>query len=229
MDRKAELAANLVAVRERIDAACARARRTDSVTLIAVTKTYPASDIRLLAELGCTDIGENKDQEARGKHAELAGLGLTWHMIGQLQSNKAASVSRWADVVHSVDRDSLLAPLGKDPAGDSVTVLIQVNIDDVPIAGRGGAVPDAVPALVERILDADGLVLGGVMGIAPPGGDASAAFARLATAHDRVLALAPGARMRSAGMSEDLEEAIAHGATHVRVGGAILGKRTYLQ
>jgi PLP dependent protein len=142
-----------------------------SVHLIVVTKTFPASDIALLASLGVTDVGENKDQEASLKHAELGALSSTlrWHMIGQLQSNKAKSVARWADVVHSVDRSSLVGALssGAELAGRALSVLIQVNLDPSPVAGRGGAVPDFVPELAELVSSAPGLSLGGVMGVAP--------------------------------------------------------------
>jgi len=231
MDRRDELADNLARVRRRIDDARTDAGRSDEVTLIVVTKNFPASDVRLLAELGCTQVGENRDQEAREKAAEVADARLTWHMIGQLQGNKAKSVAHWADVVQSLDRASLLAPLASvDRSGRApLRILIQVNIDDVPIEGRGGALPDQVTGLAEQVIATDGLTLAGVMGIAPPGGDARAAFDRLAQAHAKVLRLAPEAGMRSAGMSDDLEAAIAAGATHVRVGGAILGKRPYLQ
>jgi pyridoxal phosphate enzyme (YggS family) len=227
--RLEELRANLAAVHARIDSARAACGRTDPVHLIVVTKTFPASDIALLASLGVTDIGENKDQEASLKHAELGSLAssLRWHMIGQLQSNKAKSVAKWADVVHSADRPSLLAPLA---SGDrSLSVLIQVNLDPVPVAGRGGAVPSSVPELAALIADTPGLVLAGVMGVAPFPGDPVDAFARLAAVRASLLASYPTASMMSAGMSDDLEEAIAAGATHVRVGGAVLGNRSYLK
>jgi pyridoxal phosphate enzyme (YggS family) len=227
--RLEQLRANLAAVHARIDAARAACGRTDPVHLIVVTKTFPASDIALLASLGVTDIGENKDQEASLKHAELGSLAssLRWHMIGQLQSNKAKSVAKWADVVHSADRPSLLAPLA---SGDrSLSVLIQVNLDPVPVAGRGGAVPDFVPELADLVAGTPGLVLAGVMGVAPFPGDPADAFARLAAVRASLLASYPSAQMMSAGMSDDLEEAIAAGATHVRVGGAVLGNRSYLK
>ena len=114
-DRKDEIAARLAAVRDRIAAACGAAGRSPGdVTLIAVTKTYPVSDIRLLSELGVRDIGENKDQEAAPKAAETAALGLplTWHFVGQLQTNKTASVVSYAEVIHSVDRLRLVRALG---------------------------------------------------------------------------------------------------------------------
>ena len=227
--RREQLRANLAAVHARIDAARAASGRTDEVSLIVVTKTFPASDIALLASLGVTDIGENKDQEASLKHAELGSLSssLRWHMIGQLQSNKAKSVAKWADVVHSVDRPSVLAPLA---SGDrDLSVLIQVNLDPIPVEGRGGAVPAAVADLAASIAGFDRLTLAGVMGVAPHPGDPVAAFWRLAAVQVSLLEQYPTATMMSAGMSDDLEAAIAAGATHVRVGGAVLGNRSYVQ
>jgi pyridoxal phosphate enzyme (YggS family) len=231
--RLEQLRANLAAVHARIDAARAACGRTDPVHLIVVTKTFPASDIALLASLGVTDVGENKDQEASLKHAELGSLSSTlrWHMIGQLQSNKAKSVARWADVVHSVDRSLLVGALsaGASSAGRALSVLIQVNLDPEPVSGRGGAVPSSVPELAELVSSAPGLSLGGVMGVAPHPGDPVDAFARLAAVRASLLSSYPQAQMMSAGMSDDLEEAIAAGATHVRVGGAVLGNRSYVK
>ena len=231
--RLEQLRGNLAEVHARIDAARAACGRTDSVHLIVVTKTFPASDIALLASLGVTDIGENKDQEASLKHAELGSLSssLRWHMIGQLQSNKAKSVAKWADVVHSVDRSSLVGALssGAVAASRALSVLIQVNLDPEPVSGRGGAVPDFVPELAALVSSVPGLSLGGVMGVAPFPGDPVDAFARLAAVRASLLASYPSAQMMSAGMSDDLESAIAAGATHVRVGGAVLGNRSYLK
>ena len=231
--RLEQLRSNLAAVHARIDTARAACGRTDPVHLIVVTKTFPASDIALLASLGVTDVGENKDQEASQKHEELGALSSTlrWHMIGQLQSNKAKSVARWADVVHSVDRSSLVGALsaGASSAGRDLSVLIQVNLDPSPVAGRGGAVPDFVPELAELVSSAPRLSLGGVMGVAPHPGDPVDAFARLAAVRASLLSSYPQAQMMSAGMSDDLEAAIAAGATHVRVGGAVLGNRSYLK
>jgi len=229
--RSAELAGNLSRVRERIAAACdSVGRDPDAVTLVAVTKTFPASDVRLLAELGVTDIGENRDQEARPKHEECADLPLRWHFVGGLQTNKTRSVASYADVVHSVDRLSLVAALA-DAAGRSsreVTALVQVNVGargDAAAAGRSGVPPDLAPELADAVAGAAGLELGGVMAVAPLGGDADAAFARLARVAERIRADHPGASIVSAGMSGDLDQAIRHGATHVRIGTALLGHR----
>jgi PLP dependent protein len=230
-ERKSELAARLSAVRDRIAAACrAAGRGVDEVTLIAVTKTRPVSDIRLLNELGVPDIGENKDQEAAPKAAEAAALGLevTWHFVGQLQTNKASSVVSYAQVIHSVDRLRLAAVLGSRvrTVGRTVTCLVQVSLDGDP--ARGGAVGQQVMTVADAIAGEDGLVLGGVMAVAPLGMAADAAFAMLRGVADEVRSAHPGAAMISAGMSEDLEPAIEAGATHVRVGTALLGGRSVL-
>src|SRR5215468_10412979 len=224
--RADELSANLKALRARIAAACALAGRPASdVTLVAITKTFPASDVRLLAELGVCDVGENKDQEA----AACADLDppLRWHFVGQLQVNKCKSVVRYADVVHSVDRAPLIQALGAraQAAGRVVTCLIQVDLDPDPNPARGGAPPGSVAALAAQIAAAGGLRLGGVMAIAPLGSPPRPGFRRLAEIAAAVRADHPGAVMISAGMTGDLEEAVAEGATHVRVGTALLGSR----
>jgi PLP dependent protein len=232
--RRADLTANLAAVRARIEAACAATGREPSeVSLIAVTKTFPVSDVMLLSELGIADIGENRDQEAAPKAAacEAAGVLVRWHFVGHLQVNKTASVARYADVVHSVDRERLVRALGRGAvaAGRSLLCLVQVSLDDPGGPGatgeRGGADPGQVVDLAGAITAEPGLVLGGVMAIAPLGRPARPAFARLREIAETVRAVHPGAAMISAGMSGDLEDAIAEGATHVRVGTALLGGR----
>jgi pyridoxal phosphate enzyme (YggS family) len=231
--RRAELAGNLAELRERIAAACETAGRTAAdVTLIAVTKTFPASDVRLLASLGITDVGENRDQEAAPKAAACADLvpPLRWHFVGQLQVNKCASVVRYAQVVHSVDRLRLVRALGSRAreAGRIITCLIQVNLDPDATAAeahRGGALPAEVPGLASAVAAEDGLLLGGVMAVAPLGAPPRPAFRRLAAVAADVRASYPGAMMISAGMTGDLEDAIAEGATHLRIGTALLGGR----
>ncbi|RFU41991.1 YggS family pyridoxal phosphate-dependent enzyme [Actinomadura logoneensis] len=225
--RRAELAANLAEVRERIAAACAAAGRDPGdVTLVAVTKTFPASDVRLLAGLGLAQVAENRDQEAAPKAAECADLDLTWHFVGQLQTNKAKSVASYAGVVQSVDRPRLVRALAQaaGAADRTVRCLVQVSLDEGE--GRGGADPADVPSLADAIAAADGLELGGVMAVAPLGADPRPAFERLARVANEVRLSHPGATIMSAGMSGDLESAIACGATHVRVGTALLGGRS---
>ncbi|MFI5641028.1 YggS family pyridoxal phosphate-dependent enzyme [Streptomyces goshikiensis] len=226
--RRAFLAGRLAAVRERIaEAARAAGRDHTGITLITVTKTWPADDVRLLAGLGVRDVGENQDQQASAKAAACAGLApaLSWHFIGQLQNNKAPSVARYADMVHSVDRASLVSALGKaaERAERELRCLIQVSLDGT--AGRGGAHPDEVPRLAALIAGRPGLTVAGVMAVAPPREPAGQAFARLEPVRERLLGEHPGAVVMSAGMSGDLEAAIAAGATHVRVGSAVLGHR----
>jgi pyridoxal phosphate enzyme (YggS family) len=230
-DRREELAAALAEVERRIDDACRAAGRSRSeITLIAVTKTYPASDVRLLAELGVSHVGENRDQEAAAKAAECAGLGLTWHFIGQLQTNKVRSVASYAHMVHSVDRPRLVDALSREAvrAEREVDCLIQVALDAAPgegDAGRGGAAPQEVPALAGLVAKAEGLRLRGVMAVAPLGEDPAAAFARLRAVAERLREEHPAADVISAGMSGDIPQAVANGATHLRVGTALLGRR----
>jgi len=228
-DRRAELASNLAALRARVATACDRAGRdVTEITVIAVTKTWPASDVRLLAGLGVTDIGENRDQEAAPKAAACADLTLTWHFVGQLQTNKCRSVVHYADVIHSVDRPHLVRVLAREArrARRVITCLVQVSLDDhVESAQRGGVAAGEVVALAAQVAAQDGLRLGGVMAVAPLGGSASDAFRRLAEVADEVQAAHKDASMISAGMTGDLEEAIEAGATHLRVGTALLGAR----
>jgi PLP dependent protein len=232
-ERAAEVAEGLARVRTRIDAARRSAGRTDPVHLVVVTKTFPASDVGILSTLGVEDVGENRDQEARAKREESGSqaVGLRWHMIGQVQRNKAASVARWADVVESVDRPEIAAALarGAQAAGRRIEVLLQVALDPQPRPDRGGVDPREVVALAEVVAGEPALELAGVMGVAPFPGDPGAAFALLARVSDELRERWPGARRISGGMSGDLEEAIAHGATQVRVGGAVLGARSLVQ
>lgn len=269
--RSEELAANLAAVHARIDRAMEAAGRQDRPTLIVVTKFFPAADVLRLHRLGVRDVGENRDQEAAAKAAEVTELlragtaapgspgapagpaddpasepaddpaadpasgpaandeVLHWHFIGQLQSNKARSVTGYADHLHSVDRSSLLkalikvAPSAEEPP---LTCLIQVDLrDPVPADGRGGADPALILELADRIAAAPGLALGGLMAVAPLDEPAAPAFRRLRELSAQLRERHPGADMISAGMSGDLEEAVAHGATHLRVGRDVLGAR----
>jgi pyridoxal phosphate enzyme (YggS family) len=234
--RRDHLASRLNDVRARIDRARLQAGRVDEITLVVVTKTFPASDVELLAELGVSDVGENKDQEAKAKHADVRALNLRWHMIGRLQRNKAASVCRWADVVESVDRVALVEALADaaervmrpEPLG----VLVQVSVDPPDRVNRGGA-PISDVLDIARAIDArPQLRLDGVMAVAPhpeTGISADRAFASLAQVSQELVREWPRASVISAGMSHDLEVAIACGATQVRIGGAILGERPRVQ
>jgi pyridoxal phosphate enzyme (YggS family) len=226
--RRDEIAAGLDDVRRRIaDAASAAGRSADSVTLVVVTKFFPASDVRLLAELGVTDVGENRHPEAGDKLAECGDLGVRWHFIGGLQSNKAVAVGSYADVVESVDRLKLVNALnrGAHQRSHEVDVLLQVSLDPPGREDRSGADAADLPALADAVEEAGMLRLRGLMAIAPLDEDARAAFERLAEVRASFVAGRPEATWLSAGMSNDFEAAIEAGATHVRVGSAILGAR----
>ncbi|MFC3690319.1 YggS family pyridoxal phosphate-dependent enzyme [Aquipuribacter hungaricus] len=231
-DRRAELVQGLGRVRARVADACAAAgRRTTEVTLVVVTKTYPADDVAALAALGVRDVGEAREQELRDKRERLDPVGgtgeplLRWHVVGRLQRNKARSVGRLADVVHSVDDPRLVVPLarGAADAGRTLGCFAQVSLDGDP--ARGGAPVDDLPALCDLLAGTDGVRLLGLMAVAPLGADPASSFARLASLAAGVAASYPGADALSAGMSGDLEQALAHGATHLRVGAAVLGPR----
>ncbi|HEY7222397.1 MAG TPA: YggS family pyridoxal phosphate-dependent enzyme [Micromonosporaceae bacterium] len=249
--RRAELAKNLDAVRERIATACRTAGRDPGeVRLVVVTKTYPAADVLRLVWLGVRDVGENRDHEAAAKAAKVAAAGaagadVRWHFVGHLQRNKCRSVVRYAAMVHSVDSVRLARALdhaarehadesaNAGPATDRLAVLVQVSLDGDPTRGGavlgGGDEDVALDRVVDAIANAQGLRFRGLMAVAPLHWDPDAAFATLAAIVDRVRAGYPDATVLSAGMSGDLEQAIRHGATHVRVGSAVLGERPPLR
>lgn len=236
-DRRTELADSLTAVEERIASACAAAgRKREEVTLIVVTKTYPASDVRLLHELGVRHVAENRDQDAAPKAAACSDLDLRWHFVGQLQTNKVRSVASYADVVQSVDRLKLVNSLSAAAvrAERELGCLIQVALDaeSGERGERGGVAPDGIDELAAVIDGAPGLRLDGLMTVAPLAGPYAgrqqAAFERLMELSSCLRAGHPAANMVSAGMSADLEQAVAAGATHVRVGTAVLGVRPRL-
>ncbi|TDD82822.1 YggS family pyridoxal phosphate-dependent enzyme [Saccharopolyspora karakumensis] len=235
-ERRAELAESLAEVRERLAKAChAAGRSPEEVELLAVTKTFPASDVALLSDLGLSAFAENREQEARGKVAEFAELrpqaARRWHMVGQLQRNKARAVARWADVVESIDSERLAEALSRAVGNVLETgerelpldVLVQVSLDGS--TGRGGCAPEDVPRLADMITRTSDLRLRGVMAVAPLGGDAAVAFDTLSSISERLRVDHPEAVDVSAGMSGDLESAVAHGSTRVRVGTALLGGR----
>lgn len=187
-----------------------------------MTKFHPASLVRELVELGVRDVGENRHQEAAAKAADVDDARVRWHFVGQLQSNKAKAVRAYASTVHSVDRESLVRALSGDD-GRETGVFLEIGLSDEP--GRGGVDPAAAESLAELVLAAPGLRLLGVMGVAPLGAEPRAAFARLRGVSERIRGLDPGAVAISAGMSGDFREAILEGATHLRIGTAITGKR----
>ncbi|BCL31259.1 YggS family pyridoxal phosphate-dependent enzyme [Streptomyces aurantiacus] len=241
-DRRTELAANLATVEERIVAACVAAgRKREDLTLIVVTKTYPAEDVRILSELGVRHVAENRDQDAAPKAAACSDLPLSWHFVGQLQTNKVRSVVGYADVVQSVDRARLVTALSKEAVrtGREVGCLIQVALDaeqsaagKAGLGARGGVGVEGVEELGALVAEAPGLRLDGLMTVAPLtgpyAGREQAAFERLMDLSTDLRRAHPAANMVSAGMSADLEQAVAAGATHVRVGTAVLGVRPRL-
>jgi pyridoxal phosphate enzyme (YggS family) len=214
-DRLADVRASIA------DAASEAGREASDITTIVVTKFHPASLVAELAALGVLDIGENRHQEAQAKAAELAALHLRWHFVGQLQSKKARQVRSYASAIHSVDRESLVDALRSDEA--SVDCFVQVNLTDDP--GRGGVAPALLVGLVGKVLATPGLDLRGLMAVAPLGEPARPAFARVREWSERVRRIAPEAVFLSMGMSHDYRDAIAEGATHLRIGTAITGNR----
>lgn len=203
------------------DAARAAGRSPEELTTIVVTKFHPASLVRELAGLGVHDVGENRHQEAQAKAAELADLDLRWHFVGQLQSKKARQARAYASVIHSVDRVSLVDALRSDES--DVDCFVQLNLTDDP--ARGGVADRDLEPLVDHVLATPGLRLLGVMAVAPIDEQPRRAFERVRLASERVRRIAPDAVSISAGMSQDYADAIAEGATHLRIGTAITGNR----
>lgn len=219
--RSQELSANLDSIRARIGAAVQGSGRSpDEVTLIVVTKTFPASDVQILYDLGVRDFGENRDQEASVKSLELPD-DCRWHFQGQIQSNKLKSIAEWADVLHSIDDISHARKLNSLVAEKDV--FVQVSLDNLP--NRGGVLPNLLPDFLEEISALANLNLRGLMAVAPLGEEPARAFSRLKELSDQVVRVHPKAHEISAGMSNDFEAAVAQGATHIRIGSQILGVR----
>ncbi len=226
ISRADEISSNLASVRSRIAQASNRAgRNSEKITLITVTKTYPATDAEILHELGVRDFAENRDRDGAEKSAIVPGR---WHFQGQIQSNKISSIARWAEVVHSLDDPRHLRLLAAAvPESKILSVFIQVCLDPQP--GRGGLLPQNLSPLVELVLEQSSLRLEGLMAVAPLGEVPESAFSRLARIHSDFRQQFPFAASLSAGMSGDFETAIEHGATHLRVGSSILGSRSELR
>lgn len=219
--RSQELSANLDSIRARIGAAVQGSGRSpDEVTLIVVTKTFPASDVQILYDLGVRDFGENRDQEASVKSLELPD-DCRWHFQGQIQSNKLKSTAEWADVLHSIDDISHARKLNS--LVSEKDIFVQVSLDNLP--NRGGVVPNLLPDFLEELSALANLNLRGLMAVAPLGEEPARAFSRLKVLSDQVVRVHPKAHEISAGMSNDFEAAIAQGATHIRIGSQILGVR----
>lgn len=239
-DRVAELTTALAAVRSRLArAAEAAGRPVEGITLLPVTKFYPATDVEILWRLGCRAFGESREQEAAAKIAEFgrlvsAAAAARWHMVGRIQRNKAARIAQWADTVHSVSASKVVAALDKGAAqaiaegrkSRPLRVFVQISLDgDTERGGVDIADPGAVDQLCDQVAGSEALELVGLMAVPPLGADPDTAFAALAAEHRRVRATHPAATELSAGMSDDLEAAVRHGSTCVRVGTALLGKR----
>jgi PLP dependent protein len=231
-DRTAELSSRLDGLLGRVDAAVeAAGRPAGSVRLLPVTKFFPATDVAILHALGRREFGESREQEASAKVERLAYDDVEWHMIGRLQRNKARAVARWAHTVASVDSERLANALDRAAqdalaAGERIAplrVLLQVSLDADP--GRGGVAPADLLALADLVAKAPGLHLAGLMAIPPLDAPSDVSFANLATLHTSLLAQHAEATELSAGMSGDLEIAVEHGSTCVRVGTALMGAR----
>jgi hypothetical protein len=215
-----EIAAALASVKEEIHSAIKSCNRTvDEVTLIAVTKTFPISDVHILASLDVHHYGENRDGDAAPKAAAVPG---TWHFQGQIQSNKLKSIASWAHVIHSLDEQRHIIALDK-VAHHRIGVFLQVSLDGA--SGRGGALPADLSALADSVQQSANLDLMGLMAVAPLDQSSEEAFEKLATIHSTFKDSYPSAMYLSAGMSNDFSQAIIHGATHIRVGSSILGSR----
>jgi pyridoxal phosphate enzyme (YggS family) len=219
--RSEELRENLDSIKARINEAAQSAGRNSSeITLIVVTKTFPASDVKILYNLGVRDFGENRDQEASVKSTELPD-DCRWHFQGQIQSNKLKSIANWADVLHSIDDVAHARKL--DSLVSLVDVFVQVSLDNLP--NRGGVLPNLLPEFLDEVSAFPHLNIRGLMAVAPLGQEPVVAFKRLKELSDQVISVHPKAREISAGMSNDFEAAISQGATHIRIGSQILGVR----
>lgn len=218
-----EAAARWRAVRDEINAECERnGRAPESVTLVVVTKFHPVSLIEELWDAGARDFGESRHQDAVIKAAALEGKDFTWHFVGQVQSNKARAIAKYADVIHSLDRVSVVEALRTSE--NRVDGFIELNLTPDPERG-GVANPDEMLALAELISSTDTIELRGVMAVAPLEESPAAAFERVAAWSAALTQEFPNANQVSTGMSADWKEAVAAGATHVRIGTSITGKR----
>ena len=220
IDRRSEITSNLQVVRDEISKAVINAGRSlDEITLIAVTKTFPASDVEILRDLGVTHFGENRDADAAPKADAVAG---TWHFQGQIQSNKLKSITTWANVIHSLDEIRHFEVIEKS-APHPLDIFCQVSLDGSE--GRGGVSEQKLYELAQAIEKSATHRLQGLMAVAPLGVDPADAFSKLSAIHKAFMADFPKANKLSAGMSGDYKEAIAQGATHIRIGSSILGSR----
>ncbi len=225
MSRVDEISANLEKVKEQIKLAAASANRlSDDITLVAVTKTFPVSDIEILYSLGIRDFGENRDQEASAK-VGLLPKDVRWHFQGQIQSNKLKSITSWASFIHSVDQLRYAQMISDYSAGNEKPIFMQVSLDKPP-QSRSGVNPSELLELAGGISALPGIRLQGLMAVAPVNSPAEQAFAELEDIRSVFLSTFPDAKSLSIGMSGDYQIAIKYGATHIRIGSSILGIRS---
>ena len=225
MSRVDEISANLEKVKEQIKLAAASANRlSDDITLVAVTKTFPVSDIEILYSLGIRDFGENRDQEASEK-VGLLPKDVRWHFQGQIQSNKLKSITSWASFIHSVDQLRYAQMISDYSAGNEKPIFMQVSLDKPP-QSRSGVNPSELLELAGGISALPGIRLQGLMAVAPVNSPAEQAFAELEDVRSDFLSTFPDAKSLSIGMSGDYQIAIKYGATHIRIGSSILGIRS---
>ena len=224
------LAERLVLLNERIQRACVDSGRSlEEITLIGVSKTKPAADVTAANELGLHDFGENYLQEATGKIDALQGIAATWHYVGNIQSNKTKEVAKYFDWVHTVDRSKIGQRLSAQcPAGKTIQVLIQVNIDDDP--NKGGCSPAQALDLTQQLTALPNLQVRGLMTILSKDSIPRDSYESVAQLSVQIAAELPAAQQAcwdtlSMGMTYDLEHAIAAGATHIRIGTALFGAR----
>lgn len=245
VDRQSELTRALAAVRSRLAAAAeAAGRNVGTIQLLPITKFFPATDVAILSRLGCRAVGESREQEAATKVAEVARLfsapmragsrGIQWHMVGRIQRNKVRSLAQWAHTAHSVDTSAVVSALDRGIGtalaerrrGGPLRVYVQVSLDgDESRGGVDMTKAGAVDRICAEVEESASLELAGLMGIPPLGWEPDRAFELLQSEHARVLESFPRAVGLSAGMSNDLESAVKHGSTCVRVGTALMGQR----
>lgn len=225
MSRVDEISGNLEKVKEQIKLAAASANRlSEEITLVAVTKTFPVSDIEILYSLGIRDFGENRDQEASAK-VGLLPKDVRWHFQGQIQSNKLKSITSWASFIHSVDQLRYAQMISDYSAGNEKPIFMQVSLDKPP-QSRSGVNPSELLELAGAISALPGIRLQGLMAVAPVNSPAEQAFAELEDIRSDFLSTFPDAKSLSIGMSGDYQIAIKYGATHIRIGSSILGIRS---
>jgi pyridoxal phosphate enzyme (YggS family) len=224
MNRTSEITANLNDVKAKIASAALKAGRdADEIILIVVTKTFPVSDLEILYSLGVREFGENRDQEAAEKVAQLPS-DINWNFQGGIQSNKLKSITTWAGCIHSVDKLKYAQIISEQNTGKPKEIFIQVSLDQPP-ESRGGVDPKKLIDLASEVTKLPGISLKGLMAVAPLDLPEEQAFLKLKEIQADFVAVFKDAKYLSAGMSGDYEMAISYGATHLRIGSSILGNR----